>query len=158
MAQVVRGGVLENRGGCFPGDGRPGRGGRLGRAGAGQGPAYRRPHGASAGGRISDRRARQAEHHRLSGYLEGWLESGVLWLVTVVAGATIYVAWTWRAWRSRVVEAALPARAASFGLALIAVHSIVDYPMRTEAIAVLAAFLLGVLGAPTPQGERPDRR
>jgi O-antigen ligase len=91
-------------------------------------------------------------------YLEGWLESGVLWLVTVVAGATIYVAWTWRAWRSRVVEAALPARAASFGLALIAVHSIVDYPMRTEAIAVLAAFLLGVLGAPTPQGERPDRR
>jgi O-antigen ligase len=91
-------------------------------------------------------------------YIEGWFEGGALAVVVGLVGAALYLSWSWRAWRSPLAGRATLARGASLGLGIIAVHSFFDFPMRTEAIAVLAAFLLGVLGAPTPQEERLDRR
>ena len=41
-------------------------------------------------------------------------------------------------------------RAATLVVALLAVHSFVDYPLRTLALAGVFAFACGLLAAPTP--------
>jgi hypothetical protein len=76
-------------------------------------------------------------------YLQLLLEGGwAALLLTGIVVAAIVVASvsTWR--RSDSVQSRL-SKAATIGLFVIAAHSVVDYPLRTPAIAVLAAFLLG---------------
>ena len=45
-------------------------------------------------------------------------------------------------------------RAASLGLGLLLVHSLVDYPLRTTALACVAAFLLACVVVPAAVRER----
>ncbi|MEQ1718412.1 MAG: O-antigen ligase family protein [Hyphomicrobium sp.] len=85
--------------------------------------------------------------------LEGVLESGLFAIALMV----VFVVWLLRrsysVWRSAVAEGiaeidlmlmktALPA------LVLLALHSFVDYPLRTSAIMTLAAFYCALLWAP----------
>jgi len=89
-------------------------------------------------------------NHAHNDYLEIWLEAG--WPgVAALAG---FIAWFavvgWRAWRGGDVLA----RAAGVaGLALLA-QSLVDYPLRTESLAVWFAFCCGLLVAPSPERAR----
>ncbi|HYD46498.1 MAG TPA: O-antigen ligase family protein [Phenylobacterium sp.] len=81
-------------------------------------------------------------NHAHNEYLELWLEAGVLAVILLAAFGL---------WFARTAGAALRGpvdpltTAAVAGVLVIALHSLVDFPLRTPAIAVAFAALLGVL-------------
>jgi O-antigen ligase len=97
--------------------------------------------------------------------LELWLEGGV---VGLGLGAT-FLGWlvvrSMQVWRrtapGRQIDLSLM-RAGTVLIALIVVHSLVDYPLRTGAMMAIMAFACGLLVAPPPgkDGHEPvaDRR
>lgn len=99
--------------------------------------------------------------HAHNDYAELMLELGLPGLLLVV----LFLAWwgwaTWRVWRSN--EPAPFARAASIASAAILAHSVVDFPLRTAAMASVFAFCLALLAdrrAPLtvdPRDLRPTR-
>lgn len=106
-------------------------------------------------------------NHAHNDYLEILLEAG--WLgVTLLAA---FLAWlAMGAWRIWIPPASSPsglAAAATVTPLLLLAHSVVDYPLRTEAIAVLFAFACGNIAsevgraglkaAPTARSRRPVR-
>jgi O-antigen ligase len=67
------------------------------------------------------------------------------------------------AWRMRTLWAATGsgqrlARAGCAAVGIVLLHSLVDYPARTAAIAVLTAFAAALMAAPSPLVEEPQRR
>jgi O-antigen ligase len=80
-------------------------------------------------------------NHAHNDYLELWLEAGWVGAAVFVAFAAWFAWATWAAWRG---GSAL-ARASSIAVLLILAHSLVDYPLRTETLAVLFAFCCGTL-------------
>lgn len=103
-----------------------------------------------------DRVTRQYANHAHNDYLEIVLELGLAGLLLILA----FIAW-WamalvRVWRSEVPGAAL-ARAASVAIGVVLLHSIVDYPLRTSAIAAVIAFACALLiPAPRRDSEPSD--
>jgi len=99
--------------------------------------------------------------HAHNDYAELALETGVPGVILVL----LFLAWWWRsAWRIwQSAEPAPFARAAAIASAAILAHSLVDFPLRTAAIASLFAVCLALLAdrrAPPPAepGElRPTR-
>jgi O-antigen ligase len=97
-------------------------------------------------------------NHAHNDYLELWLETGV-------AGAALLVVFAgWLAWRGasiwrRRISAGGGGLAAACTLlvALLLTHSLVDYPLRTETLAVLFAFACSVIAAWRPV-DAPKRR
>jgi O-antigen ligase len=80
-------------------------------------------------------------NHAHNEYLEIALEAGVPGLVLTTLFLGNIVLSTWQAWRARGGAAAsFVGRAATLPLVLIALHSVVDYPIRTFAVAALAAL------------------
>ena len=81
--------------------------------------------------------------HAHNDYAELAVEMGVPGILLMIA----FLAWwgraAWRAWRYD--EAGVYARAASIASAAILVHSAVDFPLRTTAIAALLATCLALL-------------
>jgi O-antigen ligase len=83
-------------------------------------------------------------NHAHDDYLELWLETGWIGVGLLIA----FIIWlVWRLWnvfmrRARGVEVG---KASGLVLVLLMAHSLVDYPLRTEAIAVLFAFCCGVV-------------
>ncbi len=88
-------------------------------------------------------------------YLEIWLETG--WIGLILLG--LVLAWAGRAWfgawKSGTYPAILLSRAAGISILVVVLHSVVDYPVRMEAISVWLAFCLGAL---TPAAHRDGRR
>ena len=88
-------------------------------------------------------------NHAHNDYLELWLETG--WVGAAILA--LFLAWfapaAWRAWR----RGCPLAQASSAAIVLLMAQSAVDYPLRTETLAVLFAFCCGVLATPA----RPDR-
>ena len=82
------------------------------------------------------------------------LEAGLLGLVLIVAFLVWYVRSLRRNWTT--AEAAL-GRAGSIAIAVMLLHSLVDYPIRTAAIAAMCALCLSLM-APAPEAEPPRRR
>jgi O-antigen ligase len=86
-------------------------------------------------------------------WLEIWLEGGYAALTVVALFLVWFVASSVRAWRGRLarseaaIDQALP-RAASVVIALLLLHSIVDYPLRTTALSTLLAFCCSILVPP----------
>jgi O-antigen ligase len=98
-----------------------------------------------------DRVTRQYANHAHNDYVEFVLELGIAGLLLILA----FIAW-WamalvRVWRSEVPGAAM-ARAASVAIGVVLLHSIVDYPIRTTAIAAVVAFACALL-VPAPRRE-----
>ncbi|MGH6785209.1 MAG: O-antigen ligase family protein [Novosphingobium sp.] len=85
-------------------------------------------------------------------YLELLLEGGAFGLAALATAALLVAALARRAWRNRPAERAQVVFAAA-SLGVIAAHSMVDYPMRTMALACLAGLAAGLL-APLPSGVR----
>jgi O-antigen ligase len=101
-------------------------------------------------------------------YLETWLEAGWLGGVLVIAFLLWFGRRTIAAWRGGVSTARDFQRAASIGIAVVLVHSGVDYPLRTATMATVFAMLCALLElanltnealtAPADHGERRRRR
>jgi O-antigen ligase len=82
-------------------------------------------------------------NHAHNDYAELILETGLPGAVLLVLFLLCWGAAVWRVWRSP--EAGPYARAASIASAAILAHSIVDFPLRTAAIATCFAMSLGLL-------------
>ena len=97
-------------------------------------------------------------NHAHNDYLEVVLELGAPGLVLIVA-ALAWILWrTVRVWRAGEEESARLGRAASVALGVVCLHSLVDYPLRTGAIACLAALCLVFLGQARVDREPSVRR
>ncbi len=89
-------------------------------------------------------------NHAHNDYLEVWLEDGWLGAVALAAVTAWFVVAAIRAWSS---AGSSLARAASIGVLTLMAMSAVDYPLRTEAVATLFAFLLATTAA-APESRR----
>lgn len=78
-------------------------------------------------------------------YLETWLETGWFGMAILLAFLVWYGRRTWTAWRSRSSTPRDLQRAASIAVGVVLLHSIADYPLRTETIAVIFALCCGLL-------------
>lgn len=78
-------------------------------------------------------------------YLQIWLEAGVIGVVGLVAFFVWYGRRTWSAWRPAQAAGDGQRRAASVAILVVLMHSVVDYPLRTETILVLFALLCAIL-------------
>jgi O-antigen ligase len=93
-------------------------------------------------------------------FLEVWLEAGVVGVALI---ATFVIWWglrSFKLWRrapfagAREIDVLL-ARAATVVVGLLMAHSVVDYPLRTDAMMAILAFACALLVAP-PSGARDD--
>lgn len=95
-------------------------------------------------------------NHAHNDYLELLLETGVPGLLLMIAFLAWYFAQAVRVWRSPF--SSLFAKAATIAAAAILVHSIVDYPLRTAAIAAIFAACLGMMVQPPRQSRSDEAR
>lgn len=81
--------------------------------------------------------------HAHNDYLEIALELGIAGIVLILLFLAWWAAAVWRAWRSP--EGGPFARAAAIASAAVLIHSAVDFPLRTSAIAACLALCLALL-------------
>jgi O-antigen ligase len=86
-------------------------------------------------------------------YLETWLETGWLGIAVILVFMGWYVRRSWSAWKGPPSRERDLQRGASIGVAVLVLHSIGDYPLRTAALAVTFALCCGLLEL----AGRPDR-
>ena len=89
-------------------------------------------------------------------YLESWLETGVFGAALLAVFLVWFARRAWTAWRGSGTTDRDIQRCASIGIAAVLAHSLVDYPLRTAAMATVFA-LLCVLMEITPVA-RSSRR
>lgn len=92
-------------------------------------------------------------NHAHNDYLELLLETGLPGLLLTVAFLTWFVVQAVRVWRAPF--SSLFAKAATIAAAAMLAHSIVDYPLRTTAMAVVLGACLGMMAGP-PRQRRSD--
>lgn len=78
-------------------------------------------------------------------YLETWLEAGWLGAALVLAFFMWFFRRLWTAWRSGVSTQRDLQRASTIAIGAILLHSAVDYPLRTAAMATVFALCCGLL-------------
>jgi O-antigen ligase len=87
-------------------------------------------------------------------YLELWLETGWVGLILIVVFLIWYGRRCWIVWRAETSRPRDLQRAASIGIAVILLHSAVDYPLRTVTITILLALCCALLAPAAPSAER----
>jgi O-antigen ligase len=98
-----------------------------------------------------DRVTRVYANHAHNDYIEFVLELGLAGLLLILAFIGWWAAALVRAWRSEVPGAAM-ARAGSVAIGVVLLHSVVDYPIRTAAIAAVIGLACAFL-VPAPRRE-----
>jgi O-antigen ligase len=78
-------------------------------------------------------------------YLEIWLETGWTGAALILAFFVWFARRTWTAWRFRPGLERDLQRAATVAITVVLMHSAVDYPLRTETIAVIFAMCCALL-------------
>jgi O-antigen ligase len=78
-------------------------------------------------------------------YLETWLETGWLGIGLILVFLVWYGRRSWTAWKAPPSREGDMQRAASIGIAVLLLHSIGDYPLRTVTMAVVFALCCGLL-------------
>lgn len=97
-------------------------------------------------------------NHAHNDYLETWLEAGWLGAALLIAFLVWFGRRTWAAWRAGTSRERDLQRAASVGILMMMLHSAVDYPLRTAALAVLFAVCVALLekaGQPSERQSTP---
>ncbi|WP_201717236.1 O-antigen ligase family protein [Rhodomicrobium vannielii] len=83
---------------------------------------------------------------------EIFLEAGILGAILVLAFLTWFLRRSWAVWRAPPDDEATRVtalnRTAMLIVAVLILHSLVDYPLRTTALAAIFAFFCGVLAVP----------
>jgi O-antigen ligase len=92
--------------------------------------------------------------HAHNDYLEVAVELGLPGILLLAGLVVWWLVTTIALWRRPMEEGLRTRRAASVAFAVVLAHSLVDSPVRTEAIACLAAFCLGLM-ASAPKKSRP---
>jgi len=82
-------------------------------------------------------------NHAHNDYAEVMLELGLAGILLMLLFLAWWSAAVWRVWRT--AEAGPIARAASIASAAILIHSVVDFPLRTAAIAACFGMCLALL-------------
>jgi len=77
-------------------------------------------------------------------WLEVPLEGGAAGLMVIGSAIALLLVGNVRAWTARSRDSAV-ARAASIGLLVLALHSLVDYPLRTSSLATIAALFAALM-------------
>ena len=90
-------------------------------------------------------------------YLETWLETGWAGLILFGVFAVWFARRAWRAWRASGTGNVDLQRGATVAILAVLLHSTVDYPLRTAAMAMVFALLCAVL-EPTPDADRRNAR
>lgn len=85
-------------------------------------------------------------------YLEFLLEAGVIAPLALAFGATVLIRLAQRSWRHRQSDYSVQFFALG-SLAVIALHSVVDYPLRNMAVACLAGVAAGMLAPARTRSE-----
>ncbi|KCZ47259.1 O-antigen ligase [Hyphomonas sp. CY54-11-8] len=93
-------------------------------------------------------------NHTHNDYLEVWLELGALGVVLMFVVLAAFLRLSFAAWMSDGGERLRMKKASSITVCAICLHSIVDYPLRTEAIAMLVALALGQLATDSLKRQR----
>lgn len=83
-------------------------------------------------------------------YLELLLEAGAVGIVLLIVIAALLLVAGWRAWRTRPHDRAQLIFAITT-LAVVGMHSVVDYPLRSMALACFTAMAAGLLAQPPKQ-------
>lgn len=99
-------------------------------------------------------------NHAHNDYAEVALELGIPGMALLLAFIAWWVLRSWSVWRGEQNGAAL-ARAGSIAIGVVLLHSLVDYPIRTSAIAAVVAMAAGLMIAPPAarsSRERSSRR
>lgn len=84
-------------------------------------------------------------NHAHNDYLEIWLETGAAGILLLLAFIVWWVRQSLGAWLSAASAGRNLARVGSAAIALLLVHSLVDYPVRTLALAAMLALSAGLL-------------
>jgi O-antigen ligase len=93
-------------------------------------------------------------NHAHNDYLEILLETGIPGLLTLLL---FLLWWAGRAVRVARMRAIFPcAWAAVIGSAALLLHSLVDYPLRTAALAAIMAALLALMAQPRIREDSDD--
>jgi O-antigen ligase len=95
--------------------------------------------------------------HAHSDYLEILMELGLPGLLLMAIGLAWWALTTLQIWRMEPGTETRLRMAASVALLAILAHSMVDFPLRTPAIATLAALCAGLMVAPTTNEFRRRR-
>lgn len=93
-------------------------------------------------------------NHAHNEYLETWLEAGWPGAALLIAFLVWFGRRSWAAWRAGTSRERDLQRAASVGILMMLAHSVVDYPLRTAAIAVLFAVCVALLEKAGQPSER----
>jgi O-antigen ligase len=101
-------------------------------------------------------------NHAHNDWLELWLELGWVFPIAALAAISAFVVLCWGAWRNPANNLIAPVgRAAALAMGLVAIHSLVDWPLRTGAnltvFSMLAAILLRCGQPSTARGRHPSR-
>jgi O-antigen ligase len=94
-------------------------------------------------------------NHAHDDYLELFLETGVLGIVAFVSFFAWWANAAWRAWTNKGSGDKAVAQAGSAMVALLLLHSVLDYPLRTAALSGLFGFACACMIRPS--GEEPVR-
>lgn len=78
-------------------------------------------------------------------YLETWLEAGWLGAALIIVFLIWFGRRSWTAWRAGVSTQRDLQRAATIAIGAVLLHSAVDYPLRTAALATVFALCCGLL-------------
>ncbi len=89
-------------------------------------------------------------NHAHDDYAELALEAGLPGLVLLIAWLLWYGRRARDVWSGQTAPGSL-ARAASVMIGVVIVHGLVDYPIRTAAIAAVVGLAAGLLAVPTPR-------
>lgn len=80
-------------------------------------------------------------------YLELAIEGGLPAIVLVLSAAVLLVRGTWRHWKGNLYGREIVGTASAI-IAVLGLHSLVDYPLRTMALACVFALAAGILAKP----------
>lgn len=101
-----------------------------------------------------NRVSRGYANHAHNDYVEIALELGLAGILLVLAFIVWWLRQSWRVWRNDFAGSAL-ARSGSVIVGIVLLHSIVDYPIRTAAIAALFAAACAFLVPRAGPARRP---
>jgi O-antigen ligase len=93
---------------------------------------------------------RQFANHAHNDYVEAVLELGLAGILLILGFMIWWARRSYQAW-SRDYQGVALARAGSVMIGIVLIHSIVDYPIRTAAIAAIFALACALMVPPAPR-------